>query len=112
MQLTTRAYQEAAKELHALAHEAASGRWVATGGGGYQWARVVPRAWTIAFAEMAGATLSDELPESWIEEAERQVRGDVPGTFSEPALGAGDGDDAARAIAVEVRALVGLEGAA
>ena len=29
---------------------------LATGGGGYQWATVVPRAWTIYFAEMAGAT--------------------------------------------------------
>ena len=42
--------------LHELAHEAAAGRWVATGGGGYQWATVVPRAWTLYFAEMAGAT--------------------------------------------------------
>jgi acetoin utilization protein AcuC len=110
MQLTTRAYRETAQELHTLAHEAAEGRWVATGGGGYQWARVVPRAWTLAFAEMADVQLTDELPESWIEDAEWQVRGEVPATFSEPSLGAGDGDDAARAIAVAVRALVGLEG--
>ena len=49
------------------------GRWVATGGGGYQWARVVPRAWTLYFAEMADAAddLPDALPESWIEGAER-----------------------------------------
>ena len=53
LQLTTNAYRETAKRLHGLAHEAAGGRWVATGGGGYQWARVVPRAWTIYFAEMA-----------------------------------------------------------
>ena len=52
---------EAAAILHELAHEAAGGRWVATGGGGYQWARVVPRAWTIAFAEMAEVELADEL---------------------------------------------------
>ena len=56
MRLTTRAPTARRRaELHALAHEAAGGRWVATGGGGYQWARVVPRAWTIYFAEMAGA---------------------------------------------------------
>jgi acetoin utilization protein AcuC len=109
MQLTTRAYRETANELHALAHEAADGRWVATGGGGYQWARVVPRAWTLAFAEMADAAVPDALPEEWIEQAEGAVRGDVPTTFSEPSLGAGDGDDAARSIAAEVRELVGLE---
>ena len=95
-----------------LAHEAAGGRWVATGGGGYQWARVVPRAWTIYFAEMAGAELPDELPEGWIEQAEFELRAEVPITFSEPALGPGDGDDGAREVAAAVRALAGLEGAA
>ena len=32
--------------LHELAHEHAGGRWVATGGGGYELVEVVPRAWT------------------------------------------------------------------
>ena len=82
--LTTNAYREAAARLHALAHEAASGRWVATGGGGYQWARVVPRAWTIAFAEMAATTIPDELPPSWIQQAESALGAPVPGTLSEP----------------------------
>lgn len=31
--------------LHELAHEAAHGRWVAVGGGGYEVVDVVPRAW-------------------------------------------------------------------
>jgi acetoin utilization protein AcuC len=84
LRLTTNAYREAAKELHALAHEAAGGRWIATGGGGYQWARVVPRAWTIYFAEMAGVELPDAMPESWIERAELMVGGPVPATLSEP----------------------------
>jgi acetoin utilization protein AcuC len=110
MQLTTRAYRETAKELHGLAHEAAAGRWVATGGGGYQWARVVPRAWTIAFAEMAGGELPDQLPEGWIEQAEFEIRSAVPTTFSEPPMGPGDGDDGARAAAAQVRAMVGIGG--
>jgi len=100
--LTTRVYREVAAELHRLAHAAARGRWVATGGGGYQWARVVPRAWTIAFAEMCGANVPDELPGSWIEEAELRLRAEVPATLSEPGLGAGAGDDGAREV---VRAL-------
>ena len=96
--LTTRAYREAAKELHGLAHEAAGGRWVATGGGGYQWARVVPRAWTIYFAEMAERELPDEIPESWIEAAEREQGGEVPATLSEEApAGRSDDDGALRA---------------
>lgn len=108
LRLTTHAYRACAEELHALAHRAAGGRWVATGGGGYQWARVVPRAWTLAFAEMAGALadLPDELPEAFIEHAERRLGGEVPATFTEPDLGPGRGDDVARAAADEVRRLV------
>jgi acetoin utilization protein AcuC len=108
LRLTTRAYRECARELHALAHRAAGGRWVATGGGGYQWARVVPRAWTLAFAEMVDALdeLPDELPEAFIEEAERRSGGEVPPTFSEPDAGPGSGDDQARAVGARVRAEV------
>jgi acetoin utilization protein AcuC len=32
--------------LHRLAHEVCDGRWIATGGGGYELVRVVPRTWT------------------------------------------------------------------
>ena len=89
LRLTTRAYREAAAELHALAHEVAGGRWLATGGGGYQWATVVPRAWTLAFAEMSAAALPDALPESWIERVEFDLRREVPATFTDPPV---DGD--------------------
>jgi acetoin utilization protein AcuC len=37
---------ESYKALHELAHEAAGGRWVAVGGGGYELVDVVPRAWS------------------------------------------------------------------
>lgn len=97
--LTTNAYREAAAVLHELAHEAADGRWVATGGGGYQWARVVPRAWTIYFAEMAGVTPPDEIPEAWIERAEFELRGEVPATLSEPPSRRSPADDDAVAVA-------------
>jgi acetoin utilization protein AcuC len=84
--LTTRAYREAAKLLHGLAHEAAGGRWVATGGGGYQWATVVPRAWTIYFAEMAQAELPDSIPADWIQKVRASSGAEVPSAISEPAL--------------------------
>jgi acetoin utilization protein AcuC len=108
LRLTTGAYRETAAILHELAHEAAGGRWIATGGGGYQWGRIVPRAWTIAFAEMAGAEVPDEIPEGWIEKAEFAVRGEVPATLSEPSLGPGPGDDDAREVTAAVRASVGV----
>ncbi len=56
--------------LHALAHELCGGRWVATGGGGYQLVSVVPRAWTLAFADLDGADLPAETPMSWRRTAE------------------------------------------
>ena len=84
--LTTAAYRRTAAALHVLAHRAAGGRWIATGGGGYQWAAVVPRAWTIYFAEMAGVELPDELPAAWVGLAEAEAGGRVPHLLSEPAL--------------------------
>lgn len=40
--------------LHRWAHAYAGGKWIAVGGGGYEWVDVVPRAWTHLMAEMAG----------------------------------------------------------
>jgi acetoin utilization protein AcuC len=84
LMLTTGAYRTTAALLHELAHRASGGRWIATGGGGYQWARVVPRAWTIYFAELAGVEPPDHIPTSWIEAAKREGAGDVPASLSEP----------------------------
>ncbi|MFI7132918.1 acetoin utilization protein AcuC [Nonomuraea sp. NPDC050153] len=53
--------------LHRLAHETAGGRWIATGGGGYELVQVVPRAWTHLIAELAGHPIDPATPtsESW-----------------------------------------------
>jgi acetoin utilization protein AcuC len=81
--LTTDDYAELARRLHGLAHRHAGGRWVATGGGGYQIATVVPRAWTIYFAELAGAELPMELPFAWLHEAEAATGHTPPTEFLE-----------------------------
>ena len=93
-----------------LAHSAAGGKWLATGGGGYQWARVVPRAWTTYFAEMCGALddLPDALPDPWVREAERRLGDAVPASLSEPSLGPGRGDPEARDVVALVKKAVGL----
>jgi acetoin utilization protein AcuC len=67
--LTVGAYRQLAGRLHDLAHTVAGGRWLATGGGGYQWATVVPRAWCAYLAEMVGAELPGRLPAPYLEEA-------------------------------------------
>jgi acetoin utilization deacetylase AcuC-like enzyme len=53
-----------ARVLHQVARELCGGRWVATGGGGYQAETVVPKVWTIHFAEMCGA--SGSIPDEWL----------------------------------------------
>ena len=55
--------QRAAHELiHRLAHETAGGRWLLTGGGGYQLVQVVPRTWTHLLAEASGRPLDPATP--------------------------------------------------
>ena len=53
--------------LHELAHEVCEGRWIATGGGGYELVRVVPRTWTHLLAEASGAPIEPgtETPQAW-----------------------------------------------
>ena len=65
--LTMRAYPTMARILHEVIREHSGDRWVATGGGGYQAETVVPKVWTIHFAEMCG--MQAAIPESWLEDA-------------------------------------------
>ncbi len=67
VQNSTRIWPPVGRAFHDLAHELCDGRWVALGGGGYAIREVVPRAWTLLFAEMverpdlaAGACLDPE----------------------------------------------------
>jgi acetoin utilization protein AcuC len=102
--LSTEAYREAARILHDLAHQGAGGRWLATGGGGYQWARVVPRAWTIYFAEMAGRNVPDDIPVEWLDLAGKAAGGPVPHRLSEDAPPAREDGAAIRGVVDEVLA--------
>lgn len=73
----------AVARLHELADGLAGDRWVAFGGGGYQLVQVVPRAWTAAFAEMAGMELPDRTPESWRALARERTGELGPASFSD-----------------------------
>ncbi|MFD9941541.1 acetoin utilization protein AcuC [Nonomuraea sp. NPDC059023] len=72
--------QRAAYEaLHRLAHETAGGKWIATGGGGYELVQVVPRAWTHLMAEASGSPVdpATRTPESW-QRFVRERTGETP----------------------------------
>jgi acetoin utilization protein AcuC len=71
--------------LHELAHEVASGRWVAFGGGGYAVVDVVPRAWTHLLSVVSGAPLGPdvETPSAWREEIRERVGVLVPSRMTD-----------------------------
>ena len=63
---TMRLYEHVPQRVHDLAHELCEGRWVATGGGGYDIWRVVPRAWTVLWAAVSHQELPEKVPEEWL----------------------------------------------
>jgi acetoin utilization protein AcuC len=97
LRVTTTAMGEAARLVDAVAHRHAGGRWLATGGGGYDVYRVVPRTWTLTW--LAGA--HREVPElidpawrsRWAADALRYDQSPPPERFSDaPNAGLPDSD--------------------
>lgn len=78
LNLTAAGYAGLAARMHDLVHEACEGRWLASGGGGYQAYTVVPRVWTQLMGEMAGVELPEELPGQWRELCGRYAENEVP----------------------------------
>ncbi|MFZ0192043.1 MAG: acetoin utilization protein AcuC [Streptosporangiaceae bacterium] len=94
--------------IHALAHEVSGGRWLLTGGGGYDHVYVVPRTWTHLLFEAAGAPLDPAaaIPQLWREYVswttsqaapERMTEG-APGTYTDYESGHNPADPVDRAI--------------
>ncbi|GAB4069801.1 acetoin utilization protein AcuC [Angustibacter speluncae] len=63
------AQRSVAAMLHDLSHEVCDGRWLATGGGGYEIVDVVPRSWThlVGIAAHAPVDPASSIPEGWSE---------------------------------------------
>ena len=62
LELSIDAQRAAHAAIHALAHDLAGGRWLLTGGGGYELVQVVPRTWTHLLAEAAGQPIDPRTP--------------------------------------------------
>jgi len=106
--------------LHDLAHRHAGGRWVACGGGGYELAQVVPRAWTHLLAEAAGSPIAPEtpVPEVWrayvaerygLVAPQRMTDGATP-SWRDWSEGFDPGDDVDRAVLATQRAVFPAHG--
>ena len=88
LNLSTTAMSRAARLLDALAHEHASGRWLATGGGGYDVYSVVPRAWGLVWLAQAHRDIPPATPAAWrsrwAAEASRHGQSPPPDALLDP----------------------------
>jgi acetoin utilization protein AcuC len=88
LRVTTTAIGEAARLVDSISHRWARGRWLATGGGGYDIFRVVPRAWALTWLAGAHRDAPDRLPDDWLERwssaADRRGTAPLPLTFDDP----------------------------
>ena len=77
----------AARIVDEVAHRHAGGRWLATGGGGYDVYRVVPRAWALTWLAGAHREPPTAIPEAWVtrwaDEAARLGDGPLPARFDD-----------------------------
>ena len=92
LNVTTTAHGAAARLVDAIAHRYAGGRWLATGGGGYDAYRVVPRTWALTWLagahREAPASTPLEWRERWTAEGSRYGQAPLPETFDdEPTVG-------------------------
>ena len=85
LRLSIDAQRVAHAAIHQLAHEVAGGRWLLTGGGGYELLEVVPRTWTHLLAEAAGCPIDPRarIPASWREYAFRRTGREAPEVMTE-----------------------------
>ena len=85
LRLSIDAQRVAHAAIHRLAHEVADGRWLLTGGGGYEPLQVVPRTWTHLLAEAAGCPIDPRvhIPAGWREYASRRTGQEAPETMTD-----------------------------
>ncbi len=85
LRVTTAAYERAARLLDGIAHEWCEGRWLATGGGGYEAYRVVPRSWALIWLAQAHREVPGSMPDAWrsrwSREAQRYDESPLPERF-------------------------------
>ncbi|WP_246941281.1 acetoin utilization protein AcuC [Bacillus pinisoli] len=83
---TMKLYEAIPKLAHKIAHQYCQGRWIAVGGGGYDVWRVVPRAWSMVWAEMVeqSSVYQKELPIEWINKWQSKAPVSLPTTWFDP----------------------------
>jgi acetoin utilization protein AcuC len=87
LELSIDAQRAAHATIHALAHDLTGGRWLVTGGGGYELVHVVPRTWTHLLAEAAGQPIDPraQTPAPWRDYVARRTGLTAPEHMTEGA---------------------------
>ena len=87
LQLSIDAQRAAHAKMHQLAHQYAGGRWLLTGGGGYELVQVVPRTWTHLLAEASDRPIdpATETPAAWRDYVMRRTGRPAPELMTEGA---------------------------
>jgi acetoin utilization protein AcuC len=80
LELSIDAQRRAALMVHDLAHEVSGGRWLLTGGGGYELVQVVPRSWSHLLAVASGEPVDPAraVPAGWRALAMERTGEDAP----------------------------------
>ena len=117
LRVTTTAMGAAARMIDRVAHRWGRGRWLATGGGGYDAYRVVPRAWALTWLAGAHREVPNATPEAWrarwASEAARYGQSplppmfdDLPNAGAEPDASQLDAEAASNATSRTLRSIV------
>lgn len=87
LNVTTTAHGAAARLVDTVAHLHGRGRWLATGGGGYDAYRVVPRTWALTWLAGAHREVPETTPPAWRDrwatEAARYGQAPLPERFDD-----------------------------
>ena len=120
LELSIDAQRRAQLMVHDLAHEITGGKWLLTGGGGYELVQVVPRSWTHLLAVAAGHPVDPELPvpaawralalERTGETAPTRMTDGAPATYIPVTAGIDPGDRVDAAIVNTCRAVFARHG--
>jgi acetoin utilization protein AcuC len=120
LQVSIDAQRAAHALVHQLAHETAGGKWLLTGGGGYQLVQVVPRTWTHLLAEASGHPIEPTTPTpalwreyvDWVatEQAPELMTEGASGTFTSYESGYDPADPVDQAIMATRNAVFPLHG--
>lgn len=79
--VTLAGMHESYRRVVALAERWTGGRMVATGGGGYDPYRTVPRAWAGLWAALTERELPDQIPSAWRDRWSEEADVDLPTTM-------------------------------